>query len=100
MLRLNCGGAIGLPMDFMVFLSLAMARIIQRVEIGIGGADRFVPQVIPYVAQIHLIIGHVGARRMTQPVRRGLFDALRLDSKSAPRARIRVAALKASLMMA
>ena len=48
-----------LPSDSVFFFSLSMACVISGMQIARGRTERFVPEIIPNVTQIHGLVSHV-----------------------------------------
>jgi hypothetical protein len=56
------------PLDLMLFLSLPVTPIIINVQVLARRRQRGVTQIVSDQSQIHLLIGHVGSRAMSEPV--------------------------------
>lgn len=64
------GAALALPPDPVALLRGLVPRIVFRVEVGAGGRDGRMPEIVPLETQVHLLARHVRPHRVAQPVRR------------------------------
>ena len=55
----------------MPLLRSFVSRILFAVQVSAGGRDRGMAKVVAHKTQVNLLVGHVRAGGVTQPVRRG-----------------------------
>ena len=56
------------PADPMPLLCGLMPRILFAVQVAAGGRDRGMAKIVPHIAQVDLLVGHVRAGGVAQPL--------------------------------
>ena len=65
------------PIDPMLLLSFLVPAVVVDMQILARCAERLVSEVVSNESQVNLLVSHMRAGRMPQPVRGGLFKLIR-----------------------